>query len=88
MSSTNKPIVYILYNANASVAGKLSYVYRKITAPAGQSPCAACDLTHGGLNLTETAQWTETKKKIGADVQQLHKDETDQEVGAFISKCG
>lgn len=73
-------IVYILYNANASVLGKVQYAYRKLTAPATDSPCAACDLTHGGLRLTETPRWSSTKARIGAAVQQLHKDEADRTV--------
>jgi hypothetical protein len=74
------PTVYIIYNAKASVLGKLNYVYRKATAPQGESTCAACDLTHGGINLTETEEWKETKAKIGADVKQLHLDELTEEV--------
>ncbi|KAI9718527.1 MAG: hypothetical protein M1812_003978 [Candelaria pacifica] len=73
-------IIYILYNANASVMGKMHYTYRKITAPANESPCAACDLTHNGLHLTETKEWAKTKSRIGAEVKQLHKDEANQEV--------
>jgi len=82
---SSKPIVYILYNADASVAGKLGYAYRKITASAGQSPCVACDLFHGELAPTETEEWTATKKKIGAEVKQLHRDEIDQEIKDFVT---
>lgn len=74
MSST----IYIIYNAKGSFTGKLNYAYRKLTTPA--SSCAACDLTHGGLRLTETAAWTATKQQIGAVVRQLHIDELDSEV--------
>ncbi|SLM33736.1 hypothetical protein LPUS_02285 [Lasallia pustulata] len=77
-------IVYILYNANASVLGKVQYAYRKLTAPATDSPCAACDLTHGGLRLTETPRWSSTKARIGAAVQQLHKDEADRTILDFV----
>lgn len=71
-------IIYIIYNAKGSFSGKLNYAYRKLTTPA--SSCAACELTHGGLRLTETAEWTATKAKIGAEVRQLHIDELDSEV--------
>ena len=74
-------IIYIIYNADASIKGKLDYALRKVKAPAGQSACSACDLTHAGYRLTETAEWTTTKKQIGAaEVRQLHRDELDQEV--------
>jgi len=78
------PIIYIIYNAKASVLGKLNYVYRKATASKDESICAACDLTHGGINLTETEEWKETKAKIGADVEQLHLDELTEEVTSEI----
>ena len=77
---TMAPIIYIVYNAKASVVGKLTYVYRKVTASKDESVCAACDLTHGGINLTDTEEWKETKAKIGADVKQLHLDELTDEV--------
>ena len=73
--------IYILYNAKASLLGKLNYACRKITAGTEDSPCAACDLTHGGLKLDESAEWKQTKKQIGgATVKQLHKDELTPEV--------
>ncbi|KAI4128436.1 MAG: hypothetical protein LQ347_004180 [Umbilicaria vellea] len=77
-------IIYILYNANASILGKVQYAYRKITAPPTDSPCAACDLTHGGLRLTETPMWSSAKKRIGAEVRQLHKDEANREILDFV----
>ncbi len=73
-------IIYILYNANASALGKVQYAYRKMTAPADNSPCAACDLTHGGLRFSETKNWTETRNRIAAEVKQVHRDEASQEV--------
>ena len=73
-------IIYILYNGNGSTGGKLKYAYRKLTAAPDQSPCSACDLTHGGLRLTESQEWTSTKSQICAEVKQLHRDELDQEV--------
>jgi hypothetical protein len=81
MSST----IYIIYNAKGSFTGKLNYAYRKLTTPA--SSCAACDLTHGGLRLTETAAWTATKQQIGAVVRQLHIDELDSEVRLLFPRA-
>ena len=74
------PTLYILYNATASPFGKLDYAFRKLTSRSSDPPCSACDLTHGGLRLTETKAWSATKKRIPADVRQLHRDEAPQEV--------
>lgn len=80
------PTLYILYNADASLMGKLSYGYRKLTTKKDCTPaCAACDITHGGLHLDETAQWKEAKKEIVGsgvvgEVKQWHRDECDGEV--------
>jgi hypothetical protein len=79
-SSSHPTTIYILYNAKASLLGKLSYACRKLSAPADQSACAACDLTHGGLRLNESDQWKVTKGKIPAQVTQLHTDELTAEV--------
>ncbi|KIW12284.1 hypothetical protein PV08_09561 [Exophiala spinifera] len=82
--STLDSTIYILYNANASLLGKLNYVCRKFTASPDSSACAACDLTHGGLHLDESAAWKKTKARIGANVEQLHRDESTSEVRDFI----
>jgi hypothetical protein len=76
------PNVYVLYNAKASVFGKLDYVCRKLISSAESPACSACDLTHGGLHLTETKAWSKSKGQIGANVYQLHRDELTPEVGA------
>jgi len=82
MSDTTNDIrIFVLYNAKASLLGKLSYGYKKLCAPADDSPCAACDLTHGGLKLQESEEWKATKAKIPATVEQRHIDELTPEVG-------
>lgn len=85
------PTLYILYNADASIMGKLSYGYRKLTNKDKDKPtCAACDITHGGLHLDETAQWKTAKAEIVESgvvkgVKQFHRDELDAEVCWFLS---
>ena len=79
--SSNSTIIYVLYNANGSILGKVKYGYEKLTCDKnGPSPCAACDLTHGGLKLSESEDWKRTEKKIPAKVIKLHLDELDPEV--------
>ncbi|KAL9021817.1 MAG: hypothetical protein Q9185_000944 [Variospora sp. 1 TL-2023] len=74
--------------------GKLSYGYRKLTAKDPDKPaCAACDITHGGLHLDETAQWKAAKAEVvksGAvkDVKQFHRDELDGETKGFVQSQG
>lgn len=80
-------ILYILYNADASWAGKLQYGYRKLTSAKDRPACAACDITHGGLHLDETAEWKRAKEDIvksqQLELKQLHRDELDANVGSF-----
>ena len=84
--------LYILYNANASVLGKLSYGYKHITCSKPDDPtCAACEITHGGLSLKETEAWKAAKQRIKeADpelvIKQQHRDEIDSEVGIAIAE--
>ena len=81
------PILYILYNANASALGKAQYAFKKLTASKSEeSPCSACDLTHGGLRLNEMKEWTTAKQRIHARVEQLHRDEASQEIKDFMAK--
>ncbi|KAF2865064.1 hypothetical protein BDV95DRAFT_613022 [Massariosphaeria phaeospora] len=81
--------LYILYNADASIMGKLKYGYRKICHSSEDNPaCAACDITHGGLSLQETPAWVEAKAVIeaesGCKVVQWHRDELADEVCACL----
>lgn len=84
------PMLFILYNADASVMGKLSYGYKKLTNRDKDKPtCAACDITHGGLSLDETSQWKAAKADLvhsGAvkEIKQLHRDELDPEVSTLV----
>ena len=78
--------LYILYNADASIMGKLSYGYKKLTCPSKDGPvCAACDITHGGLHLDETAGLKGVKQEIAKEgifeIKQLHRDQLDDRVG-------
>lgn len=78
-------VLYLLYNADGSVMGKLRYGYRKITGPKDSDPvCAACDITHGGLSLAETSSWVSVKTKIeatpGLRLVQWHRDELSPDV--------
>ena len=82
--------LYIIYNANASIIGKLNYGFRKLTAGKDAPPaCAACDITHGGLHLDETDDWKRAKEELlrqkggnegGVELKQLHRDEVSGDV--------
>lgn len=73
--------IYVIYNADSSLMGKMKYACAKIMSSSSSAPCPACDLTHNGLHLTESAQWSMTKERIeGVEVQQLHRDELGTEV--------
>ncbi|CAL8583563.1 hypothetical protein XPA_009184 [Xanthoria parietina] len=88
------PMLFILYNADASVMGKLSYGYKKLTNRDKDKPtCAACDITHGGLSLDETSHWKAAKADLvdsGAvkEIKQLHRDELDPEIKDFVQSRG
>lgn len=77
--------IYIIYNADSTALGKIKYACTKVMSSSSDPPCSACDLTHNGLHLTETAQWSAAKRRIGgAEVQQLHRDELSVELKQFI----
>ncbi|MDI1486558.1 MAG: hypothetical protein OHK93_005789 [Ramalina farinacea] len=63
--------LFILYNADASIMGKLKYSYRKLTTSKDCTPaCAACDITHGGLHLDETSDWKRVKGEVAAKTEE------------------
>ncbi|OCL13375.1 hypothetical protein AOQ84DRAFT_436369 [Glonium stellatum] len=88
--STSPKTLYILYNADGSILGKLKYGYRKLkSSPDCEPTCAACDITHGGLSLSETPAWTAAKKEIEASgdlkVVQWHRDEVSPALKEFLT---
>ena len=80
----------IIYNADASIRGKLNYAYRKLSSSTATNPvCAACDITHGGLSLKEVPGWTAAKRDIegrGLEVVQWHRDEIEPAVKEWIQE--
>lgn len=82
----------IIYNADSSIRGKLTYAYRKLSSSSNQDPaCAACDITHGGLSLKEVPGWTKAKSDIeaqGMQVVQWHRDEVELDVKTWIGEQG
>lgn len=83
--------LYILYNADASLMGKVKYSYKKICRTDGNPECAACQITHGGLSLNETSEWSIAKKELESEenikVVQWHRDELSDQVRNFSSSA-
>ena len=81
--------LYVLYNANGTAFGKLTYGYKKLTSSSNKPVCAACELTHGGLRLDENEAWklakTQVEKEGGLEVKQLHRDELAAEASSLSS---
>lgn len=83
--------LYVLYNADSTALGKLKYGFRKLSKSGDEPECAACDITHGGLSLSESPGWLEAKKKIEGNrikVVQWHRDEISQGVKDFVKSSG
>jgi hypothetical protein len=110
--ATQRKRVVIIYNADASISGKLRCkssrllhvaererpadrdmalryldAYKKLFQAKEEKDapvCGNCEITHGGLSLTETVAWVAAKKDLESsfhvDVAQLHRDELDERV--------
>jgi hypothetical protein len=77
--------VYIVYSNSTSFWGQLAYGLRRVSASAAGTPCAALELTHGGLGADERPEWIQAKQRIPVEVKQLHYDELPNDVG--ITPC-
>lgn len=90
MASTTQPAarVVIIYNADGTLRGKVAYAYRKLfprdDGTTAQPACGNCDITHGGLSLSETPAWRTRKaaleQELGVKIEQRHRDELDSKV--------
>lgn len=72
--------IYIVYSNSTSLWGQLTYGIRRMSASTAGTPCAALELTHGGLNSNERPEWAESKKKVPIDLKQQHYDEIPEDV--------
>ncbi|KAI7080622.1 hypothetical protein KC343_g20867, partial [Hortaea werneckii] len=86
--SASKQLI-IIYNADSTIRGKLQYAYRKLSSSGPDPACAACDITHGGLSLSEVPGWQKAKADIEAQgwkVTQWHRDEIEPGVKSWIDQ--
>lgn len=89
--ATSQDII-VIYNADSSIRGKITYAYRKLSSSSAKNPaCAACDITHGGLSLSEVPGWKKTKTALqdqGWTVLQWHRDEVETSVKQWTQDQG
>lgn len=88
--TTSKQLI-IIYNADSTIRGKLAYAYRKLSSSSPDPACAACDITHGGLSLSEVPGWKKAKEEIekqGWKVVQWHRDEVEEGVKSWVQSEG
>lgn len=76
-------VIYIVYSNSTSFLGQLAYGIRRMSASSIDTPCAALELTHGGLNDHEKAEWATAKKTIPVQIQQLHHDKIPADVSVL-----
>lgn len=55
-----------------------------MSASTAGTPCAALELTHGGLNSNERPEWADAKKKIPVELSQQHYDEIPENVSIIL----
>lgn len=77
--------IYIIYSNSTSVLGKLAYGIRRMSASSIDTPCAALELTHGGVHADEKPEWAVAKKTIPVEIQQLHQNEIPADVSTSHS---
>ncbi|GJD10117.1 hypothetical protein Gasu2_43290 [Galdieria sulphuraria] len=74
--------LYIVYDADGTVAGELLYLLRKWL---GKGHCAACDITHGPRKVKP--EWTILQKTgwLGVPLFNIHRDEMEPKLRSAVS---
>ena len=73
--------IYVVYNNSNTFFGRISYGLRRLSATSDSStPCAALDLTHGGVGNPEKREWIAVKDAVPADIKQMNYDEIPEDV--------
>lgn len=76
--------IFIIYSNSTTLLGQLAYGIRRMSASAAGTPCAALELTHGGLNGAEKPEWATAKQTIPVEIKQLHHDEIPSVVSIYL----
>mmetsp|Transcript_15112 Transcript_15112/g.40521 ORF Transcript_15112/g.40521 Transcript_15112/m.40521 type:complete len:179 (-) Transcript_15112:240-776(-) len=71
-SSRKLAEVFVIYDADGTVAGELLYIVKKWF---GRGHCAACVITHGPKR--EKPEFTSWKEQLGVSLHNIHRDEMD-----------
>ena len=64
--------MYIIYNADGTVLGELSYIAKKVF---GNGHCAACDITHSFTEMGEKSEFKQCKTRLAIEIKTIHRDE-------------
>lgn len=74
--------LYIVYDADGTVAGEMLYLLRKWL---GKGHCAACDITHGPRKVKP--EWTSLQRTglLGVPLFNIHRDEMEPKLRAAVS---
>lgn len=74
--------IFIVYSNSTTLWGQLAYGVRRMSATVAGTPCAALELTHGGLGSSERPEWGQAKKEIPVALKQQHFDEISPDVSS------
>ena len=70
--------VYCIYNANGSLAGEISYMWKKILSG---FDCSLCNISHN--TFTEKRIWKKEISNFKYELEMLHLDEQSEDLQSF-----
>ena len=70
--------VYCIYNANGSLAGEISYLWKKLLS---DFDCSLCNISHN--TFTEKRTWKKELSKSKYKLEMLHLDEQSEDLKSF-----
>lgn len=72
--------LYLVWNAELSLAGGLAYVANRLR---GKDECALCELTYGGI--TEKPEFKQCKRDIGLPFEGVYRNRLDSDQAAVAA---
>ena len=70
--------VYCIYNANGSIIGEISYLWKKLLS---DFDCSICNISHN--TFTEKRIWKKEMSKSKYKIEMLHLDEQSEDLKSF-----
>ena len=77
------PGYYLIYNADGTVIGEISYITKKLLK---QTSCSACDITHSFSEFGEKQEFKACRARLPEQFYCIHRNDMDEAMNKHVQE--